>query len=89
VGGPPYYRCACETGLQLSADGRSCALLTPAPSLLIFGQQKPGLIRGVDLNSSPGSLKEVTYRTGTLSKGSISVAGTGTYSLISSIQAFW
>ncbi len=82
MGGPPYYRCACETGLQLSADGRSCVLLTPAPSLLIFGQQKPGLIRGMDLNSSPGSLKEVTYRYPT-----VSVADS--YLLNPSMQAFW
>ena len=55
----PYYRCTCKTGLQLGADGRSCRP-AQARHILIFGQQKPGLVRGIDLESAPGHVTEVS-----------------------------
>ena len=53
----PFYRCLCRTGFRLS-DPRTgrCSLLHPAtarsdpaaaPELLLFGQGRPGMVRGV------------------------------------------
>ena len=49
----PYYRCLCRTGFHQS-DGRTgrCSLTHPAAAqeLILFGQGRPGMVRGVAIH---------------------------------------
>ena len=48
ISGAPYYRCVCRTGYRLT-DSNQC-LLDPPKNVLLFGQERPGLIRGIQPN---------------------------------------
>ena len=47
----PHYTCLCQPGFTVSGeDGGKCTLVSSHREFLVFGQSKPGVIRGVDLN---------------------------------------
>jgi low-density lipoprotein receptor-related protein 1 (alpha-2-macroglobulin receptor) len=45
----PRYRCVCKSGYELS--GSSKCVLARRSEFLLYGQQKPGVVRGLDLTT--------------------------------------
>ena len=49
----PYYKCICKAGYELATNGRRC-IKAVRPQYLLFGQQQPGIIRGIPINVGDG-----------------------------------
>ena len=44
----PHYKCLCKSGYELNEDTQKCHLAS-RNQFLLYGQQKPGVVRGLDL----------------------------------------
>ena len=49
----PYYKCICKAGYELATNGKGC-ITAVRPQYLLFGQQQPGIIRGIPINVGGG-----------------------------------
>lgn len=45
-----HFKCICKAGYELKTDRRGC-IKAIRPQYLIFGQQQPGIIRGIPINT--------------------------------------
>ena len=46
----PNFKCICQAGYELDTSLRGCVSAN-RPQYLIFGQQKPGIIRGIPIDT--------------------------------------
>ena len=45
----PFYKCICKAGFEVNPSTTYCETIK-APKFLLYGQQSPGIIRGIGLN---------------------------------------
>ena len=48
----PYYKCICKAGFESELQGsREKCVIANRSQFLLYGQQKPGVVRGLDIKS--------------------------------------
>ncbi len=48
----PNYRCLCKSGYEELSDSPGKCVLASRDEILVYGQQKPGVVRGLDLSEA-------------------------------------
>ena len=47
----PFYKCICQAGFEIKEESSKTCLPAQRPQFLLYGQQKPGVVRGLDLKA--------------------------------------